>query len=90
MSPEIKAALIVVLILGLPISLMLWISTRPDGYYKPKPKEPNCALDSDPVFGWFLLIGLSFLMALIHWSVGLMFVVFALYTGWKPFHEPRS
>lgn len=53
-------------------------------------KEPNSALESDPVFGWFLILGLSFAMGMIHRSIGIVFLFFALYVGFKPFDPPNG
>jgi len=74
-----------------PVAFLVWIATRPDGHWTPRERRrPNSALQSDPVFGWFLILGLSGTLAMIHWSIGLAFFCFALYLGTKPFEAPRS
>lgn len=57
---------------------------------KPEP-YPNCALESDPWFGSFLIIALSLIVGAVTKGWGFFpFLIWALWMGLKPFDHPRS
>lgn len=60
---------------------------------RPKPKKPegpNCALESDPVFGVILIIGLSIGVGGVTGGWGFFpFLIWALWMGLKPFEPLR-
>lgn len=53
--------------------------------------RPNCALDSDPWFGTFLIAVLSICVGAVTKGWGFLpFLIWALWMGLKPFDPKRS
>lgn len=53
--------------------------------------KPNCALDSDPVFGWFLIISMSIAFGIVTLGIGFIpFFIWAVSLGKRPFKSVKE